>query len=86
MLQWLGRMWQREPQPSLLGAYQAVFDSPHGQLLLQHWLDQVYCTIYEGQSAEQLWLHEGRRSFVQEILQNLDAARSPDKYRVAEEP
>jgi len=48
-------------------------------------LDAVYCTVYEGRDPIEAAMHTGRRSLVQEILENIDLAESPDKYRVRTE-
>ena len=83
--EWLIHRWSRKLNPDLAECYRAVFSSLHGRRLLQHWLDQVYCTVYEGQNVHELWMHNARRAFVQEILENIDMAEFPDKYRVKEE-
>lgn len=78
--EWLGRKWQRQPQADLARAYRATFATPDGQRVLQHWLDHVYCTIYEGADPIQMATHNGRRSFVHEILEALDLAEHPENY------
>lgn len=82
---WLGRMWERAPDPGLLQAYRVTFSTLHGQQVLTHLVDSVYCTVCEGTDPIALATHNGRRTVVQEILENLDMAERPDKYRVAEE-
>lgn len=82
---WLRRMWQPQDAAQLLRDYHEVFGGPAGQRLLQHWIDSVYATVYDGTSDRQAVLHEGRRSFVHEVLENLDRAENPEKYRVREE-
>lgn len=82
--QWLTRKWQRETSPDLVEDYRAIFASVHGQRILQHWLDQIYCTVYEGTDVQQLWMHNARRAFVQEILEAIDLAEHPKKYDVKE--
>jgi copper oxidase (laccase) domain-containing protein len=42
----------------------------------------VYCTIYEGTDPIAAATHNGRRSLVQEILENIDLAEQPEKYQV----
>lgn len=79
---WLAHKWQREPQPTLAQDYQVTFSTPQGQRVLQHLFDHVYCTIYEGQDALAMAAHNGRRAVIHEILENLDLAESPEKYRV----
>lgn len=82
---WLTRKWTRTPDPSLLDAYRVTFSTVHGQRVLRHLLDSVYCTVYAGTDPMALALHAGRRSVIHEILENVDAAESPDKYEVAVE-
>ena len=82
---WLGVRWQRTTDPSLLASYQATFGNLHGHRVLTHLMDSVYCTVCESTDPIALATHNGRRSLVQEILENLDMAERPDKYRIAEE-
>lgn len=82
---WLARKWQREPQPTLTQDYQATFSTPHGQRVLQHLIDQVYCTVYEGKDSVEMAMHNGRRAVIQEILENIDVAEQPQKYEVRQE-
>lgn len=79
---WLSRRWRPQDAQQLVWDYQEVFSSAAGQRILQHWMDSVYCTTYEGTDVPALWMHTGRRAFVQEVLENLDAAGSPDPSRV----
>lgn len=78
---WLGRKWQRRPDPGLLEAYRATFASMAGQMVMQHLMDGVYCKIYEGKDPIEGAHHNGRRSVVQEILENIDMAENPAKYK-----
>jgi len=82
---WLTSKWQRNVAPSheaLAQAHRATFGTLFGQLVLHHWLDSVYCTVYEGTDPLMLAYHNGRRSVLQELLETLDVAESPDKYEV----
>ena len=79
---WLTAKWYRGLDPSLLEAYRATFSSPHGERVLFHLFDTVYCTVYAGTDPLAAALHAGRRSIVQEILENLDMAEHPGKYSV----
>ncbi len=83
--EWLARKWLREEQPKLAESYRVTFSTEHGRRVLQHMLDGVYCTVYEGKSTEELWMHNGRRAFVEEILVNIDLAEKPDTSRPAAE-
>ena len=81
---WLVRKWERQPQSTLLQDYLVTFSTPHGRRVLTHLLDQVYCTTYEGQDQVAMAIHTGRRSLVQEILENIDRAEHQDTYQVQE--
>jgi hypothetical protein len=82
---WLTRKWQRGLDPGLAQAYQVTFTSLHGRQVLQHLLDEVYCQTCPVNDPIALATHNGRRSVVQEMLENIDMASSPDKYTVKEE-
>jgi len=77
---WLTRKWERTTDSTLAQAYLLTFAGPHGQQVLKHLMDEVYCTVYAGRDPIELAFHEGRRSVVQEILENIDVAERPDKY------
>ena len=79
---WLAHKWTRELPSSLAQDYQVTFSTVQGQRVLQHLMDHVYCSIYEGKDPIEMAIHNGRRSLVQEILENIDLAASPEKYRV----
>lgn len=80
--EWLARKWQRQIDEGLLQDYRAAFSTVSGQRVLQHWLDQVYCTIYEGHDPIEAAYHNGRRSVIHDLLTNLDYAEQPEKYQV----
>jgi len=80
--EWLTHKWSRELPDSLAQDYQMTFSTPQGQRVLQHLMDYVYCTVYKGKDPIEMAIQNGRRSLVQEILENLDVAESPEKYRV----
>jgi hypothetical protein len=84
ILQWLARMWQ-PTIPETLEAYNIAFSTYHGQLVLHHLMDSVYCTVYSGTDPNAALVHNSRRTVVQEILENIDTARNPQKYQVKEE-
>jgi hypothetical protein len=77
---WLARKWDRKAHSDLAQAYLITFSGP-GQQVLAHLMDEVYCTVYAGRDPLELAYHEGRRSVVQEILENIDMAERPDTYR-----
>lgn len=80
---WLRRKWQPIDEGTLR-AY-AIFNTADGQRILQHWLDTVYCQVYEGSNQIELAHHNGRRSFVQEVLQNIQAMESPEAHKLTGE-
>jgi len=59
--------------------YQATFGSVPGQRVLQHLMDNLYCTIYGGTDPNEALAHNARRSVVHEILLNLE---NPNKTAV----
>ncbi len=77
---WLQRKWMQFMHPELVKSYHATFASVDGQRVLQHLLDNIYCTVYEGLDPNAALVHNARRSVVQEILLNIDVAEHADKY------
>jgi len=85
---WLQSKWSRSVDTdaqTLAGDYQATFASEPGQRVLRHLLDNVYCSIYEGKDVIEAAHHNGRRSVVHELMQNIDMAEHADKYQVSVE-
>ena len=82
LVRWMKHRWMVYTHPELLRAYEVTFNSLHGQMVLQHLLDSVYCDVSSTTSPEDALVHNARRSVVQEILENLDAAEHPQKYNV----
>ncbi len=80
---WIISKWQPRPPEELIAAHQRLFDSADGRVVLQHWLDKVYCTVYEGKDPVELGYHNGRRSVVQELLELIDQGAAPQKYALA---
>ena len=83
---WLEHKWSRSADvdaQKLAGDYQATFSSEPGQRVLRHLLDNVYCSVYEGKDVIEAAHHNGRRSVIQEVLQNIDMAEHADKYQVS---
>lgn len=54
----------------ILRCYQVTFSTPEGKVVLQHLIGQVYCQIYGGKDPIELAQANGRRSVVQEIMEN----------------
>lgn len=77
---WLTRKWQRADVAELHQAYQVTFSTVYGQLVLQHLLNEVYCQTCPSLDPLALATHNGRRSLVQEMLENIDQAEHPDRY------
>jgi hypothetical protein len=72
---WLARWCARRgcvplPPQSIQHAYQRLFASPDGQVVMQHLLDNIFCTVYEGSEPDGAVIHNARRAVVLEILQN----------------
>lgn len=78
---WLTRLWQ-PTIPETLEAYSVTFSTYHGQLVLQHLMDSVYCQVYTGTDPNAALVHNARRTVVHEILENIDTARNPQKYQM----
>ena len=78
---WLGFKWQPLVDPKIASHYQATFQTPSGQYVLQHLMDTVYCTVYEGDNPALAMAHNARRSVIHDILVNLDMAEFPRKYQ-----
>jgi hypothetical protein len=79
--QWLTKLWQ-PTIPETLEAYNIAFSTYHGQLVLQHLMDSVYCQVYTGIDPNAALVHNARRTVVHEILENIDGARHPQKYQM----
>lgn len=82
---WLSTKWRRALDPNLGRAYQLTFSTLEGREVLQHLLDEVYCQTCPVHDPIALATHNGRRSVVQEILENIDLAAQPDKYLLRED-
>ena len=72
-------------EPGLAEAYRLTFSGLHGEHVLAHLMDSIYCRPYEGHDPMEMAMHNGRRSVVHEILENIDLAERPDSYTVKEE-
>lgn len=81
---WLTRKWQHAHPDELRQAYQVTFNGVHGQLVLQHLMDTIYCQVYEGTDAQAALVFNARRSVIHEILYNIDVANRPDHYQLNE--
>lgn len=81
-MSWLTHRWRPVQPDPLRQSYRVTFSTLHGQQVLQHLLDSVYCQVYEGTDPQAALVQNARRSVIHEILQNIDMAESPDKYRM----
>ena len=72
--QWLAQKWVRTLPEQLLRDYQVTFGSLEGQRVLQHLLNETYCQVCPVTDPIALATHNGRRSVVQEILENIEQA------------
>ena len=77
---WLSMKWRREPRPDLLRAYAVTFGSPEGQVVLQDWMDEIYCQVCPINDPQALAEHNGQRKFLQRVLEAIDQGQTPDKY------
>ena len=82
---WLSRKWRKEPQPELARAYLLTFSTAEGRMVLQDWLDEIYCQTCPLNDPLALAEHNGQRKFVQRILEAIDQAGQPEKYDVKED-
>ena len=83
--QWLKDKWKPPDEKNLTQAYQIVFSTPHGRLLLDHWLSEVYCTVSLTSDHVDLATLNGQRAFLHIILEKIDEAENPKKYEVKTE-
>lgn len=79
--EWFRHRWVGIDE-TIFRTYQATFSTFEGQRVLQHLLDTVYCTVCLSNDPVELAAHNARRALVHEILENIDEAENPDKYRV----
>lgn len=81
---WFSCKWQQQDADALRQAYQVTFSGPHGQQVLQHLLDSIYCQVYEGVDAQAALVFNARRAVIHEILYNIDVAQRPQHYTVTQ--
>jgi hypothetical protein len=81
---WLTARFSPQRDESILEAYRIIFNSPHGEILLNHWMDDVYCTVLPETATDiELATHNGRRSFIDDILRRLEMAmKKPNETEV----
>ena len=79
---WFHYKWRTLVAGELARAYHTTFSHSDGQIVIQHLMDSIYCTVYTGNDPIQAMMHNARRSVIQEILENIDMAENPRKYEI----
>ena len=82
--EWLTRRWAILPTDELAQAYQVTFSTAHGRLVLNHLLNEVYCQACPSRDPIDLATHNGRRSVVQEMLENIERGEQPSTLKIEE--
>lgn len=78
---WLPRKWRDDRTEKQIAFSMAIlFGSPAGRVVLEYWLDTVYCTVCSSSDPIQLAAHNANRAFVHDILQKIDEHNHPEKY------
>ena len=79
---WLRRWLAHRTDPfdpaKVRASYQRCFASADGQVVLQHLLQTVYCTTYQGLDPQAALVLEARRSVIEEVLFNLEETHGTD--------
>lgn len=83
-IRYIKDLWHGETDPNTIAqAYEDCFNTPPGQKVLEHLVNNVYATVYEGIDPIGLAYHNGRRSVVQDILLNREMAKG---FQQTDEP
>ncbi len=82
---WLAHKWRKQDEVTVQEAFRVVFSGLHGQILQQWMMDNIYSTICESTDPIAIATHNGRRSAIHELFENIDQAEHPDKYQVGVE-
>src|SRR5262245_5037271 len=87
--QWLAWPWRTRAADAdaaimaeLAQSYLATFSGVHGTRVLLHLMDNVYCTVSSTDDPNAALVLNARRTVVEEILQNIEAAKRPTQVRV----
>lgn len=81
--EWLGIKWKYDRNSEqLVNDYHVCFSTEQGRRVLNHLIDTIYCSVYEGNKLEECMAFNARRSVIHEILQNIDYAAQPHKYKI----
>lgn len=79
---WLQGKWQKHEENDMLRQhFQICFGTDSGKIVLQWMIDEVYTTVSPSNEAQLLAEHNGQRALVHKILQVLDEAENPEKYK-----
>lgn len=82
-VKYLRSLWHGEENAErIIRAYDECFSTQPGQTVLEHLVNNVYATVYEGDDPIGLAAHNGRRSVVQDILLNIEAAKNREANEV----
>lgn len=83
---WLNHLWRKDESYSteVLNAYRVTFTNPHGQVVLKHLMDTVYCEVAMSSDPHEAIAMNARRSVVHEMLVWIDMATNPSKYAVSD--
>lgn len=82
-IRYLKNLWHGEEDAKRIAkAYHNTFTSIDGAMVLEHLVNNVYATVCDTHDPIALAAHNGRRSVVQDILLNVEAARHPEKAEV----
>lgn len=80
-LEWVKRKWGK-PRENARAEYESalvtIFNSPLGQIILNRWLSDIYCTVsylHTGRCCDVSY-NEGHRAFLHELLETLDRIES----------
>ena len=82
---WRRTGWRDWTADALLQDYHAAFHTGPGQRVLGHMLDTVYCQVVLSRDPMELAFHNGRRSVLQEILENLQHAETHGRQHAGQE-
>ena len=80
--EWFAIKPVRMDRGSLAISYYIAFSTESGRHVLDHLIDTLYCSVYEGIDPIAGIVHNSRRSVIHEILQNIDYGRNPEKHKV----
>lgn len=77
---WWPNRWKPYIPADVGNAYAITFSQGTGAVVLQHLMDTVYCTVYEGTDPQEALVHNSQRLVVHRILENIDAGINPHRH------